>query len=127
VNKNPVELVERWSQQNLVLKIKRLIGSTVVPPLHGAVKPELPSSGSSTENWCGGTTVELKTPMKSAAWLSGSTVPLDPPLFGSLQAVFRMRFHATVHLIGWGQPADRQRSQACGFNHHLTKPAELDS
>jgi two-component system CheB/CheR fusion protein len=32
-----------------------------------------------------------------------------------------------IALSGWGLPADRERSQACGFNHHLTKPAELDS
>ncbi|MCC2962873.1 PAS domain-containing protein [Massilia sp. IC2-278] len=30
-----------------------------------------------------------------------------------------------VALSGWGQRADRERSQACGFDHHLTKPAEL--
>lgn len=32
-----------------------------------------------------------------------------------------------VALSGWGQYADRQRSRACGFDHHLTKPAAFDS
>jgi PAS domain S-box-containing protein len=39
----------------------------------------------------------------------------------------RARGVRLVALSGWGQTADRQRSQACGFDHHLTKPAELDS
>jgi two-component system CheB/CheR fusion protein len=32
-----------------------------------------------------------------------------------------------VALSGWGQHADRVRSRACGFDHHLTKPAELQA
>ena len=32
-----------------------------------------------------------------------------------------------VALSGWGQHADRQRSRESGFDHHLTKPAELHS
>jgi PAS domain S-box-containing protein len=31
-----------------------------------------------------------------------------------------------VAVTGWGQPEDRQRSRAAGFDHHLVKPAELD-
>ena len=31
-----------------------------------------------------------------------------------------------VALTGWGQEADRQRSREAGFDHHLTKPVELD-
>jgi CheY-like chemotaxis protein len=31
-----------------------------------------------------------------------------------------------IALSGWGQRADRERSRVCGFDHHLTKPAELD-
>jgi CheY-like chemotaxis protein len=27
-----------------------------------------------------------------------------------------------VAITGWGQPHDRDRSQACGFDHHLVKP-----
>lgn len=29
-----------------------------------------------------------------------------------------------VALTGYGQPADRERSLAAGFNHHLTKPVD---
>ncbi|NNG21550.1 hybrid sensor histidine kinase/response regulator [Telluria aromaticivorans] len=33
--------------------------------------------------------------------------------------------HATlIALTGYGQPADRERSIAAGFNHHLTKPVD---
>jgi len=31
-----------------------------------------------------------------------------------------------IALTGWGQPNDRQRTQAAGFDHHLTKPVEFD-
>jgi CheY-like chemotaxis protein len=30
-----------------------------------------------------------------------------------------------VALTGWGQPEDRERTRAAGFNHHLVKPAAL--
>lgn len=30
-----------------------------------------------------------------------------------------------VALTGWGQPEDRQRSTAAGFDHHLVKPVDL--
>jgi CheY-like chemotaxis protein len=30
-----------------------------------------------------------------------------------------------IALTGWGQEADRQRSQAAGFDHHLVKPVNL--
>lgn len=32
-----------------------------------------------------------------------------------------------IALTGWGQEADRSRSQAAGFDHHLTKPADIDA
>ena len=32
-----------------------------------------------------------------------------------------------VALTGWGQQADRERSREAGFDHHLTKPAQLHS
>jgi CheY-like chemotaxis protein len=38
--------------------------------------------------------------------------------------------HAGLRLIaltGWGQGADRARSHACGFDAHLTKPADIDA
>ena len=32
-----------------------------------------------------------------------------------------------VALTGWGQEEDRRRARAAGFDHHLTKPADLDA
>ncbi len=29
-----------------------------------------------------------------------------------------------VAITGWGQPSDRSRADAAGFDHHLTKPVE---
>jgi len=31
-----------------------------------------------------------------------------------------------IALTGWGQPGDRVRTRAAGFDHHLTKPVEFD-
>src|SRR5690606_22387682 len=31
-----------------------------------------------------------------------------------------------VAVTGWGQPEDRQRTSAAGFDHHLVKPPELE-
>lgn len=33
---------------------------------------------------------------------------------------------ALAALTGWGQPADRQRTAAAGFDHHLVKPADVN-
>jgi CheY-like chemotaxis protein len=36
---------------------------------------------------------------------------------------------ATIALIavtGWGQALDKTRASAAGFNHHFTKPVELE-
>jgi CheY-like chemotaxis protein len=30
-----------------------------------------------------------------------------------------------IALTGWGQPEDRERTKAAGFDHHLVKPAAL--
>jgi CheY-like chemotaxis protein len=30
-----------------------------------------------------------------------------------------------IALTGWGQPDDRDRTQAAGFQHHLVKPADI--
>ena len=30
-----------------------------------------------------------------------------------------------IAMTGWGQPADRERVRAAGFNHHLLKPMDL--
>jgi CheY-like chemotaxis protein len=32
-----------------------------------------------------------------------------------------------IALTGWGQEADRKRSQNAGFNYHLIKPPELSA
>jgi PAS domain S-box-containing protein len=32
-----------------------------------------------------------------------------------------------IALTGWGQEEDRRRSEEAGFDHHLTKPVELDA
>jgi CheY-like chemotaxis protein len=31
-----------------------------------------------------------------------------------------------VAVTGWGQPNDKERARAAGFNHHLTKPVDLE-
>jgi signal transduction histidine kinase/CheY-like chemotaxis protein len=31
-----------------------------------------------------------------------------------------------VAVTGWGQPNDKERAKAAGFNHHLTKPVDLE-
>jgi CheY-like chemotaxis protein len=32
-----------------------------------------------------------------------------------------------IAVTGYGQPADRQKTQAAGFSHHLTKPVNLQA
>jgi CheY-like chemotaxis protein len=32
-----------------------------------------------------------------------------------------------VALTGWGQQADRARTRDAGFDHHLTKPVDLEA
>jgi CheY-like chemotaxis protein len=32
-----------------------------------------------------------------------------------------------VALTGWGQAEDRARTREAGFDHHLTKPLEIDA
>jgi CheY-like chemotaxis protein len=32
-----------------------------------------------------------------------------------------------VALTGWGQAHDRRRSKEAGFNHHMTKPVDLEA
>jgi CheY-like chemotaxis protein len=29
-------------------------------------------------------------------------------------------------ITGWGQAGDKERAKAAGFDHHLTKPVDLD-
>ena len=55
---------------------------------------------------------------------------LGMPKLNGYETAQRMRQHdwgqdaALVALTGWGQPADRDRTLAAGFNAHLTKPVE---
>ncbi|HYC36943.1 MAG TPA: ATP-binding protein [Usitatibacter sp.] len=39
----------------------------------------------------------------------------------------RARDTTLVALTGWGQRSDRRRTQEAGFDHHLVKPADLDT
>jgi CheY-like chemotaxis protein len=42
----------------------------------------------------------------------------------------RAEGHAHVRIValtGWGQQADRERTRAAGFDHHLTKPVDLQA
>ena len=31
-----------------------------------------------------------------------------------------------VAVTGWGEPEDKERASAAGFDHHLTKPVDVD-
>ncbi len=43
-----------------------------------------------------------------------------------LRQVAETRSSCIIALTGYGQPADRARARAAGFDHHLTKPADPD-
>jgi CheY-like chemotaxis protein len=42
-----------------------------------------------------------------------------------LRADFPDRRVALVAMTGWGQEEDRRRAREAGFDHHLTKPADM--
>ncbi|MCS0597767.1 PAS domain S-box protein [Massilia agri] len=44
-----------------------------------------------------------------------------------LRADARQAGLVIVALTGWGQEDDRRRTQAAGFDHHLTKPVDVDA
>jgi len=44
-----------------------------------------------------------------------------------LREVAETRASCLIALTGYGQPADRERARAAGFDHHLTKPADPDA
>ena len=44
-----------------------------------------------------------------------------------LREVTATRASCLIALTGYGQPADRDRARAAGFDHHLTKPADPDA
>jgi CheY-like chemotaxis protein len=43
-----------------------------------------------------------------------------------LREIAETRASCIIALTGYGQPADRARARAAGFDHHLTKPADPD-
>jgi len=45
----------------------------------------------------------------------------------AMRKVARLESVCLIALTGWGSKADRARSSAAGFDHHLTKPAALDA
>ena len=44
-----------------------------------------------------------------------------------MRALHPGRHSALVALTGWGQEEDRRRAREAGFDHHLVKPAQLES
>jgi signal transduction histidine kinase/CheY-like chemotaxis protein len=44
-----------------------------------------------------------------------------------LRADPRFRDTMLIAVTGWGADADRERSRAAGFDHHLTKPVDVDA
>ena len=58
---------------------------------------------------------------------------LGMPGMDGYQLARRIRQDADFHdvkliaLTGWGQPEDRHRSTAAGFDHHLVKPVQFDA
>jgi CheY-like chemotaxis protein len=44
-----------------------------------------------------------------------------------LRDIAETRASYLIALTGYGQPADRERARAAGFDHHLTKPADPDA
>jgi len=44
-----------------------------------------------------------------------------------LREAAETRASCLIALTGYGQPADRERARAAGFDHHLTKPADPDA
>ena len=73
--------------------------------------------------------------VEAAAMFHPEVVVLDigMPKLNGYEAARRIRAQqggesiVLIALTGWGQEEDHRRSQAAGFNHHLTKPVELDA
>lgn len=59
-------------------------------------------------------------------------VDLGMPILDGFELIGRLRNLPGLHSIpavavtGYGQPSDRQRSRAAGFDHHVVKPVGLD-
>jgi signal transduction histidine kinase/DNA-binding response OmpR family regulator len=73
--------------------------------------------------------------MKAGATFRPEIVILDlgmPKMSGyeAARAIRGQEWGQGIYLIaltGWGQESDRKRTQAAGFNHHLTKPLNYDA
>lgn len=61
-----------------------------------------------------------------------AVLDLGMPVMDGLRLARRVREQpwgrdvTLVAVTGWGQPADRQRAFDAGFDHHLTKPSDLE-
>ena len=71
--------------------------------------------------------------VETAATFQPAAVLLDIglPKLNGYDAATRIRAQRgsdvmLIALTGWGQETDRRRSREAGFDHHLTKPVELD-
>ncbi|HQU43031.1 MAG TPA: ATP-binding protein, partial [Pirellulales bacterium] len=45
----------------------------------------------------------------------------------AIRSCERLQDIVLVALTGWGQPEDRQRTKASGFDHHLVKPVDVET
>jgi CheY-like chemotaxis protein len=67
---------------------------------------------------------------KALAWRpAAAVVDIGLPLFDGYEVARRLRAGLDgplllIALTGYGQPEDRRRAFAAGFDHHLTKPAD---
>lgn len=46
---------------------------------------------------------------------------------GAIRSRFPGQTGVLVALTGWGQEDDRRRAKEAGFNHHITKPVEIEA
>jgi CheY-like chemotaxis protein len=67
---------------------------------------------------------------KALSWQpAAAVVDIGLPLLDGYEVASRLRQALDdrillIALTGYGQPEDRSRAFAAGFDHHLTKPAE---
>jgi CheY-like chemotaxis protein len=76
----------------------------------------------------GASALELAEEMKPEV----AIVDIGMPDMNGYEVAKRIRASAwgqkmtLIALTGWGQPEDRLRAQAAGFDHHCTKPVQLE-